>query len=81
VTFGNSVIYRYLRYLSPAGSAGNVSEIEFYAGDKKLTGKGLGTPGSWDNGGNTFDKALDGDTATFFGGPDATGNHVGIEVD
>ena len=46
--------YRYLRYRGPSGSYGNVSEIEFYRGGAKLNGTGYGTPGSWDNDGNTF---------------------------
>ena len=44
--------YRYLRYRGPSGSYGNVAEIEFYHYGVKLTGTGLGTPGSWSDGGN-----------------------------
>ncbi|MFZ0712273.1 MAG: fibronectin type III domain-containing protein, partial [Terrimicrobiaceae bacterium] len=55
VSLGN---YRYLRYRAPSNSFGNVAEIEFYRNGVKLTGTGYGTPGSWNNSGNTFDKAL-----------------------
>jgi hypothetical protein len=72
--------YRYLRYRGPAGSHGNVAEIQFYRDGVKLTGTGFGTSGSWNNGGDTFDKALDGDTSTFFDGPVADGNFVGIDA-
>jgi hypothetical protein len=49
--------YRYLRYRSPNGGYGNVAEIEFYRSGVKLTGTGFGTPGSWSDSGNTFEKA------------------------
>jgi len=75
--------YRYLRYLSPAGSYGNVAEIEFYSGTGaqalKLSGKGYGSAGSFNNSGATFQSALDGDTTTSFDGPTADGNFVGID--
>lgn len=35
----------------------------------KLTGTVIGTTGSWNNGGNTRDKAFDGDTNTYFDAP------------
>ena len=72
--------YRYLRYRAPNGSYGNVAEIEFYRAGVKVTGTGFGTPGSWNNVGNTFAKALDGDVNTFFDGPNADGNYVGIDT-
>jgi hypothetical protein len=70
--------YRYLRYRGPSGSYGNVAEIEFYRAGVKVPGAGFGTPGSWSNGGNTFEKALDVDTNTFFDAPTPDGNYVGI---
>ena len=72
--------YRYLRYRGPNGSYGNVAEIEFYRAGVKLAGTAFGSPGSWNNSGNTFSKALDGDTETFFDGPVGDGNYVGIET-
>jgi len=41
---------------------------------------GFGTAGSWSNLGNTFAKALDGDTNTFFDAPTSDGNSVGIDT-
>lgn len=61
--------YRYLRYRGPSESFGNVAEIEFYRDGIKVSGQGFGTPGSWYDLGNTFDKALDGDLETFFDAP------------
>ncbi|HEY5706112.1 MAG TPA: PA14 domain-containing protein [Terrimicrobiaceae bacterium] len=72
--------YRYLRYRGPDGSNGNVAEIEFYGDRIKLTGEGFGTPGSLANSGATFDKAIDGDTNTFFDAPTPDGNYVGIDT-
>jgi hypothetical protein len=80
LTFTNTTAYRYLRYLSPNNGFGNVAEIEFYSGTTRLTGTGFGTAGSWQNGGNTFDRALDGSTATFFDGPTGNGIFVGIDT-
>jgi hypothetical protein len=72
--------YRYLRYRGPNNSYGNVAEIEFYRNGVKLNGTGYGTPGSWNNEGNTFDKALDGNVNTFFDAPTINGAYVGIDT-
>jgi Divergent InlB B-repeat domain/Fibronectin type III domain len=71
--------YRYLRYRGPDGSYGNVAEIEFYRDGIKIQGTGYGTAGSWENLGGTFQMALDGKVNTFFDGPTANGNYVGID--
>ena len=70
--------YRYLRYRGPENSFGNIAEIEFYRDGAKVSGAGFGTPGSWNDQGGTFDKALDGNIETFFDAPTATGAYVGI---
>jgi List-Bact-rpt repeat protein/fibronectin type III domain protein len=72
--------YRYLRYRGPNGSYGNVAEIEFYRNGVKLTGTGYGTPGSYNNNGNTFEKALDGNVNTRFDGKVMNGVYVGIDT-
>jgi len=77
VSLGN---YRYLRYRGPNGSYGNVAEIELYRGGIKVEGTGYGTPGSWGTFGNTFNKALDGNVNSFFDGPTANGNYVGVDT-
>ena len=73
--------YRYLRYLSPAGSYGNIAELEFYSSTSpaKLTGTPFGSPGSYANSGNDFTKVFDGSTSTFFDGPGPSGNFAGID--
>jgi hypothetical protein len=46
----------------------------------KLTGTTIGTPGSYQNDGNTIAKATDGNVSTFFDGPTANGNWVGLDL-
>ena len=80
----NPATFRYLRYLAPSGSYGNVAEIEFdsvTAGTAtKLTGTAFGTAGSYNNDGNTFGNALDGNTSTYFDAPaPGNGDFVGID--
>ena len=76
--------FRYLRYLSPDSTYGNVAEVEFYSGTGaravKLTGTPFGTPGSFQNSGSTFSKVFDGDTTTYFDGPGPNGNFAGIDL-
>jgi hypothetical protein len=45
----------------------------------KLTGKTIGTAGSYKNSGTTIAKATDGNLSTFFDGPTANGNWVGLD--
>ena len=40
ITFDNKKVYRWLRYLAPAGSKAKAPNVEFYAGDKLLAAKG-----------------------------------------
>ncbi len=46
----------------------------------KLTGAVIGTPGSWNNSGNTRDKCFDGNTSTFFDAPAADGGWCGLDL-
>jgi hypothetical protein len=75
--------YRYVRYLSPTGSFGDVSEVRFFgpaAGLTQRTGATIGTAGSYQNDGNTMSKAIDGSTFTYFDGATANGNWVGLDL-
>jgi alpha-galactosidase len=71
--------YRCLRYRSPNGGYCNVNEVEFYCGDTKVSGTLFGTPGSWEDLGNDFTKAFDGDITTFFDSNQPNGSYTGIE--
>jgi len=56
--------------------------IVYLQGEKpsvKLTGSGIGTPGTW-GGGNTFVKALDGNLNTFYDAANETGDWVGLDL-
>ena len=79
-----TTVYRYLRYLAPNGSYGNVAELEFDSGTgsglAKLTGTPFGNPGSLRNAGQTFNLVFDGSTQTYFNGPSANGNFVGLDI-
>jgi hypothetical protein len=83
-TVSNTNGYRYVRYLSPANSYGDVAEIQFfgkaYTGLVQFTGTTIGTSGSYQNDGNTISKAVDGNLSTFFDGPTANGNWVGLDL-
>ena len=46
----------------------------------KLTGTAIGTAGSYGNSGNTIAKALDGNLSTYFDGPSANGDWVGLDL-
>ncbi|MBD0256024.1 MAG: T9SS type A sorting domain-containing protein [Cytophagales bacterium] len=45
-----------------------------------FTGTGIGSPGSYDNNGKTFAMALDGNLETYFDGPGANGQWVGLDL-
>jgi hypothetical protein len=71
--------YRYVKYEGPEGSHGAVAEIEFYAGDEASTGRPFGVAGAREKG-CTYQKALDGDTSTYFDAFLADGAYVGLDL-
>lgn len=73
--------FRYWRYLSPAGSSGNIAELQFYRDTAFINpeGKAIGTPGSFENKGDTFEKAFDGDPLTFYDGKQSDGCWAGMD--
>jgi hypothetical protein len=77
--------FRYVRYLAPANSYGNVAEIQFIgvpAGltPTQLTGTVIGTSGSYGNLGNVISNVFDGNLSTFFDAPVGTGGWVGLDL-
>ncbi len=78
LTFANQQVYRWIRYQAPPGSHGNIAEVEFYAGQRKLTGTGYGSPG--ERAGRTWRLALDGDTSTWFDSDKANNQYVGLDL-
>lgn len=75
--------YRYLRYIGPANSHCNVSEVAFYEKNNRvaLTGKVIGTPGCYQNDGmHEYTNVFDGNTETSFDYSKPTGGWSGIDV-
>ena len=72
--FENKMPYRWVRYEAPPGSKGNVADVEFYAGTRKLNGAGFGSQGG------NWRSALDGKTETFFNSANADGQFVGLDL-
>ena len=83
VTLSSPAAYRFLRYLSPNNGYGNIAELEFDGGSgssvQKISGTPFGTAGSYAGNGNTYAKAFDGSTGTFFDAPAANGAYAGID--
>jgi hypothetical protein len=80
IKLAKPVRFRFLKYQSPVGGWGNVAEVEFYAGDRRLSGTPFGTTGSRDNSGNDFAKAMDGNVETFFDGVQPNDQYAGIDL-
>lgn len=80
ISVSGAASYRYLRYLAPPNSFGNVAEIEFYAGAKKLTGVPFGPRGSFLGGGSGFKSAFDDNIATSFNAPTQDNAFAGIDT-
>ena len=82
-TVAGSAAYRYWRYVAPAGSYGNVAEVQLFgpaAAPTRLAATTFGTTGSFGNSGNTVARAADGNPSTYFDGPAANGNVVGLDL-
>ncbi|HSV16625.1 MAG TPA: hypothetical protein VLI90_20340, partial [Tepidisphaeraceae bacterium] len=79
--------YRYVRYLGPTGSHGNVAELEFDGvvpapapASSALSGTIIGTPGSYNNLGNTIVKAFDGNLSSYFDAQQSDGAWAGLDL-
>jgi hypothetical protein len=86
--------YQYIRYVCPAGSYGNIAEIQVFgpggAGGTGGTGTttyahltgiaSANTTSSWNNSGDTYANVFDGNTNTFFDAPTANGNWVQLNL-
>ena len=71
----NAAPYRWVRYEAPAGSRGNIAELKFYSGEKKLKGAGFGSAGG------AWKAALDGKPETFANSTTADGQYVGLDLE
>jgi len=68
----------------PLASYGNIAEMAFFgdtSGIRKLTGKIIGTVGSWgDNSGTTRAAAFDGDALTYFDAKQGDNAWTGLDL-
>jgi len=83
VVLTNTQSFRYLRYLGPDGSHGNVAEVEFWTVGRTrvVTGTPFGVGPSWGNNPNTtYEKVFDGDTSTFYDYYAGSGGYAGIDL-
>jgi len=78
LTFSNTKLYRWIRYEAPAGSHGNVAELEFYAGEKRMNGHTFGSFGWRDL--RNWPRAVDGKTDTWFDSDEPDGQYVGLDI-
>jgi hypothetical protein len=77
----NNTAFRYLRYVGPNNGYCNAAEISFIGhAQNLLSGAVIGTSGSYANRAQTTKAAVfDGNLGTFFDGPDASGDWVGLD--
>jgi hypothetical protein len=85
VTPSTTAAYRYWRYVAPNGSYGDIAEFQLFGPSTGTvlaarTGTTIGTPGSFQGRGNTIANATDGSLTTFFDGPTANGDWVGLDL-
>jgi hypothetical protein len=70
-------------YVVAATNAYGVSSISAQAGATPMmefTGTVIGSPGSWDNLGNTISNVFDGNTNTYYDAADGTGDWAGLDL-
>ncbi len=73
--------YRFLRYLSPDGSNGNVAEVEFLSNGSKVGGYPYGTIASGNYAYNTtFQQVFDASTSSYFDTGIANGSYAGLDL-
>ena len=71
--------YRFVKYHARNDLWADIAELEFYVGDRKLTGTPFGTSGSREAS-NDPKLAFDGDTQTFFRGTSGFNQYVGLDL-
>jgi CubicO group peptidase (beta-lactamase class C family) len=79
ISLQNQKPYRWVRYEAPAGSSGNLAELEFYSGKQKLKGVGFGSAGQLAPGGH-WKSVFDDKPQTWFNSNNADGQYVGLDL-
>ena len=73
--FSNAAVYQQIRFVAGQNSSGELLEIEFYHGSKKLSGTMFGTG----NGAQSYLNAMDSDESTLWTGQTpGAGNYIGL---
>lgn len=80
LAFPNTKIYRWLRFVGAPGSHGRIAELEFYAGDRKLSGKGNAYGQVVRNAGSSWQQAFDGKPESWFESDHPDGAFVGVDL-
>jgi fibronectin type 3 domain-containing protein len=77
----NGTTYYYVvSAVNPAGESTNSVQVSATS-KAKLTGPVIGSPGSWGGGGNTIDKAFDGNLSSYYDAVNASGDWAGLDLD
>jgi hypothetical protein len=76
----NPKVYRWIRYVGRPGSRGRIAELELYAGQRKLTGKGSGYGSIVTEGRHAHNQAWDENPNTFFELDDGEAGFVGADL-
>ncbi len=71
--------YYVVSAVNHAGESTNSAQVSA-APQAKLTGVVIGSPGSWNNSGNTIEKVFDGDLSTFYDAVNASGDWAGLDL-
>lgn len=79
ITSNTTKKFKYFRFIGSNNSFCNINEIVIYDNDgKKLDGKIIGTTGSFEDKGNTIEKAFDNDVLSSFEAPNPNAGWVGL---
>jgi hypothetical protein len=79
ITSNTTKKFKYFRFIGSDNSFCNINEIVIYDNyGKKLDGKIFGTAGSFEDKGNTIEKAFDKDVLSSFEAPNPNGGWVGL---
>lgn len=77
--FDNKKVYRWMRYIGPKGSHCKIAELEFYSGDRKISGKGIAFGPAITDGAHSWQQAFDEKTNTWVESNEPDGDAIGVD--
>jgi hypothetical protein len=80
LTFENRRVYRWLRYVGPRESHSKIAEVEFYSGERKLSGPGNAYGSVAKVAQHSWQQAFDGKPESWFESHIADGEFVGVDL-